>query len=256
MDADKFKLRLDNTDGYLTIPISLESTPIDQSELIDRDFVAIEMEKAVNPIIDYEMSRFTPVNNNSIILNRLVYNLTFKTGSHFDDIGFVSQDIIFNRNNFKRSFLSLDFYDSNDITNQNYLSRLTLFCRVRNDYYGVNNTLKDISQLEVKFTVENPIIIPSGITEGFYLYDYKNEVPKDIYMRATFNNAKTGKSTKLMCSSSAINGKDMGEKTHIKFSLFKANDGYYYKPDYTLSNIQYNTLLNSTIINLFEIDVI
>ena len=45
----------------INIPINMEYQMIDQSELVERVFVDVETEKAINPIIDYERVRYLPL---------------------------------------------------------------------------------------------------------------------------------------------------------------------------------------------------
>ena len=247
-----FKLNTETTATTINIPISLEATPVDQSELIESEFVEKEIEKSVNPIIDYESIRLIPVDNSNIVLPSIVYSLNFISGSNYKDIGFTDSDLILRKNKFKRSFLQLDFYDSELSNSQNFLYRSTLYCRVTNDMFR-DSKLRPTNELEVDFKLYNPITTPNGISEGYYLYNYKDEIPKDIYMKATFNNAKTGVSHGFMTNNLVEDINYLVNKLHTKYILKRNSNGYFYQLDSSATNINVDSSTGGTI-NLYEIE--
>lgn len=259
MDVAKrytFKTNIVSSATTFMIPIDLESYPVDQSEIIETDFVQKEMIKAVNPIIDYEMVRFSPIDNTGTIkLSAITYTLNFtaSTPTYYNEIGFTQDDFNYERNNLTMSFLDLDFYDDESLATQNFLFRVTLFCRITNDMYN-NGVIKPINTIPVSFRLDNPIMKPDGISEGYYLYDYKSDVSngknKIIYMRGTFNNAKTGLSTQFMSSVSSLNNMNYG--IHNKIILTRLSDGYYYQLQ---SNSNLNISSNIATITLTKINV-
>jgi hypothetical protein len=255
MFVNRYTLKINSTTSASTIniPINLEATPVDQSELIEREFVDKELEKAVNQIIDYESVRLTPVDSLNSLINRVVYNLTFNDGTTYGDLGFTQDDLKFRRNKFKRSFLQLDFYDSDNLSTQNFLYSATLFCRVTSEMFNTGNTLMSPNSIPVSFNLDNPIISPDGISEGYYLYDYKDEIPKEIFMRATFNNAKTGISHKFMVVSTPQSIDNLVNNLHTKYILKEMGDGFYYELDDSISNI--SIINNIATISLYETNV-
>jgi hypothetical protein len=52
----------EGTGSTMTIPFGMDFFPIDNSELVQKEFVEKETQKAINPIIDYEKSKFAPYN--------------------------------------------------------------------------------------------------------------------------------------------------------------------------------------------------
>lgn len=233
--VNRYEIKLNQSvTGYtINIPINLEFTPIDQSELIESEFVSKEIENSINPIVDYEIVRFSPINNNNENLSTINYRLNFLGNkTHYGQIGFTEDDINFRRNNFLKSHLILDFYDSPIITKQNYLFSSTLFCRTKSSMYNLDGTIKNIntdSNLLTKFILENPITLPDGVSEGYYIYNYKSDVPKEIYMRATFNNAKTGVAHKFMTVNTPQTIDNLVNYLHVKYTLTNNENGYYYK---------------------------
>lgn len=135
MSVNKYQLRIDGKDKYINIPLTLTSTNVGQSDIIENEFVKKETEKAINPIIDHEKIRFRPKQQGTPI-DRVDYNINLLKGGAFPGItsygseGFENDDIKFKRNNFKRSFLNLTFFDSDTTTNQNYLGNVTIFSKI------------------------------------------------------------------------------------------------------------------------------
>jgi hypothetical protein len=146
---------------------------------------------------------------------------------------------------------------------QNLISFITLFSKLTpmdlqqtNAVYSLGNP-KPANQIYLTFSVDNPTLNPRGNSEGFYIYDYKDELemnglPKYLYMKGTFNNAKNGKSTNLMVSSTALPIDQLITKLHTRYVLVRKTNGFYYQIDDTYSNnVSYNT--NNATVNLYQI---
>lgn len=247
----------------INIPINMEYQMIDQSELIDRVFVSTEVENSINPIIDYEKTRFSPISPNNTNIGKVTYILNLNGKLTYGDIGFTDDDINFNTEKFKQSFVNLSFYDSDNPLNQNLLSFITLYCALKP--IDINQTTtgsllagkpKPANQIFLTFEVENPIIKPNGVSQGYYLYDFKDEFaigspPKTIYMKAMFKNSKTGKSINLTTNSSALPIDQLISKIYTKYTLTKTVDGYFYYIDNTSTNVSYSA--NDVTVNLYQI---
>ena len=57
----------------IDLPIDMNFQIVDNSELIERVFVDTEVEKAINPIVDYDKVRFVPKNGGNDIKNIYFY---------------------------------------------------------------------------------------------------------------------------------------------------------------------------------------
>lgn len=279
MFANSFKINL-NTIGTgstinFNIPTSLESQNVDQNELVERVFVNVEMEKAVNPIIDYERVRLSPINtgatSNNQSIKRVVYNLNLLGNSTYGSIGFTDDDIKFKKESFKQTYLELSFYDSDNPLSQNLISFVTLFSKLNvSDLQSSGNIgqPKPANQIDLTFILDNELSNPLGFTEGYYLYNYKDEVllntPKYLYMRANFRNAKTGKITNLMVKNTALPIDELVHELYTRYVLIRNNNGYFYTIDDTYqwkqanaglaNNVNYTT--NMVTVTLFEINAI
>jgi hypothetical protein len=146
MSVNKIQIRFDtiNDNNYIKIPLSLKFNDIGQPDIIDEEFTKVEIEKSINPIIDYEKVRFSPIKhtealnetNSPTIMTDLIIKLNFldenkvmNNNTTYSDIGFSDDDIKFNKNKFLKTFLRLSFYDSDITTNQNLISFMTIFSK-------------------------------------------------------------------------------------------------------------------------------
>jgi hypothetical protein len=246
----------------INIPINIEYQLVDQAELVDRVFVDVETQKAINEITDYEKVRFLPVTSTGSsfnIINKITYNVNMISGNYYNDVGFTNDDVKFQRETFKQTFLNLNFYDSDNPMSQNLVSNITIFS---------NSNQQIISQIPISYSLENPINNPEGFSEGYHLYDYKDELTigqsKYLYMRANFNNAKTGTTTNMMVKNTPLPIDTLIHELYTRFILFRTNSGYYYKIDDAyqsnplLTNIPNNVsyLNNNLEVNLYQIQAL
>jgi hypothetical protein len=237
MFANSFKINLNTIGSASTltfnIPTSLESQIVDQGELVERVFVDVEMKKAVNPIIDYEKVRLSPISSATTqTINKVVYELILFSGTTYGSVGFTNDDIKFKKESFKQTYLELNFYDSDNPMSQNLVSFVTLFSKLKLSDLLPNGTPKPVDQIYLTFELENELTNPLGITEGYYLYNYKDElllnIPKYLYMKANFRNAKTGTITNLMVKDTALPIDELIHELYTRYILVRNNNGYYY----------------------------
>lgn len=268
------------TGSTMVLPFSLNFFPVDNSELIQKDFVEAETIKSINPIVDYEKSKFIPYNIN---LNQQINNVKIKLWNSpgspmmYSDLGITDSDINFNKNRFLNSFLRLSFYDTDQVTNGNFLFSTTYFTQIGDDQkdlsgcspadpncvnpnqnYGKNLSA---SNMPVSYISNNPMTVPKKFSEGYYLYwlsDYISNGPKDIYMRATMNNAVDGKIIQfyaVMDITPPIYDTTLFQKLNVKYTIFKDNNDniFKYYVDDTLRSINIGT--TSMTINLYKLIV-
>jgi hypothetical protein len=273
MFVDRYQINLKTitsgtTATTINIPITLESQEIGQSELIDRVFVDEQVEKAINPISDYEKVRFLPLDKNNKPLISISYNLDLKGASDYKSIGFADDDIKYEKSCFKESFIYMAFFDSPNPMTQRLISYNTIYAKLNdNDLLGIESEQIDIygslkgspgqpvpaNEVKLHFIVNNPILKPRGFSEGYYMYDYRDELKigesKYLYMRASFKNAKTGKSTNLMVSNppKLLQIDKVVHELYTRYILTRNTTGYYYKIDETYhGNLGVSTSNNVT----------
>ena len=292
MFVDRYQINLSLIGSGMTattinIPLSLESQEIGQSELIDKIFVDVQVENAINPISDYDKVRFLPLGSNNKPLVTISYNLDFTGSTNYKAIGFSDDDIKFEKSNFKETFLYMGFFDSPNPMTQRLITYSTIFAKLNdNDLLGVESGQTQIygsvigipgqpvpaNEVKLHFIVKNPILKPLGFSEGYYLYDYRDELKvgesKALYMRASFKNAKTGKSTNLMVKNQPYYVDSLINELYTKYILTRDITGYYYRLDNSyqgnldsFGNVVTGTnnvisVGNETIINLYQIQSI
>jgi len=271
MDVNRYIIRQPflstTTATTINLPVSQTLALAGQQELIDTKFIDVEVEKSINTLFDYETVRFIPQYNGApcdtitYSINLLDINGVYLSTTNWSDGGFDFDDFNFRKNAFTKSFLRLDFYDSDIATNQRFLFFKTI-------YPNIDSTTGQIPQpinLPLTFDVGNVLKDRSLNGEGFFLYYFKDEViptvPKELYMRATFLNAKNGKATSMMSSNDpniAIDNlaKTASGKLYTKYVLTRGLDGYYYEIDTIYSdNITPYSNPTSYWVNLYQISV-
>ncbi len=265
----KYKIRIPTksgvTDTHIDIPVVMENQMVDQSEIIDREFVDIEVENSINPILDFEKIRFRPFNTTtpSEIID-LTYNLhflntsgTYNSSSYYGDVGFVDTDLSNRKNNFAKSFLRLSFHDTDILSRQRLISFITIFSTIYDSEITSDSKTIAANNKETKFIVFNPELNTNGPSEGFNIFHFKDEVtsaiPKELFMRAEFNNAKDGTTTNFMTSATNVTIDNLVNQLHTKYVLKRdASIGYYYEIDSTFSNNISGT--EALTIDLYEIN--
>ena len=251
----KIKLRIDSIgdESHVKIPLSLDFNSVGQYETVTDEFITVETEKAINPIIDYEKVRFTPIfysdthddgidegklksiveaDDMIIKLNFLDDGGDMVLDTKYSDIGFINDDILYSKSRFTNSFLNMNFYDSDITTNQNLVSQITVFSKV-----GVHNVISHdepngglplhVTDFPTRFILNNPIRKPKGFAEGYYIYHFKSEMvaPRELYMRASFNNASTGRATIFTSINDTLPITEIMDKLHVRYILTKTEIG-------------------------------
>ena len=266
----------------INIPITLESQEIGKSELIENTLVDVELEKAINPILDYEKVRFLPIDSKNQHINEITYIVDLLGNKTYGSIGFTDSDVKFQKERFKQTFLNLNFYDTDNAMTQELISFVTLFASIKtSDLLGTNEQqikayngnikgipgqVKSANEIPITFALSSPIFNPRGFAEGYHLYGYKDELKigesKYLYMRASFKNAKTGKAVNLMVKDAPETIDRLVHEVYTRFILTRTKTGFYYKIDdeyqgnsgKTKNNVTYSN--NNIIVNLYQIQAL
>lgn len=232
----------------LCIPVSNNhETNLYQEEMINDLFVNDIKANVIPDVIDMEKVVFTPAfENNGTVCDakEIIFNLHFsnrlsesgwtvnesvnewngipvgtvlttqmlRTSDNLGFLGFEDDDVRFQTNKLKKSFLRVSFYTSKNPLEQKLLTYNTSFFdsgelygkfmnnRVDVKDFGVNNNetpdSTNSNRLDSRITVVDKNNIDKS-SEGFYIYLFNNEVTeknptKDIYMKVEFNHAKYG----------------------------------------------------------------
>ncbi len=171
----------------ITFPIEVNFDVTDYGDEIN-NFVKSEQKKAINKIVDYERVKYASEPYPSIGLKFRFFD---KDSTQYDDnnltggytlAGF-NEDEINKKNNFKKSFFRLYFFDSNDTMSQNLL--LT----------------EEIDVFQSKKPEFNFSRIFWLKEDELFLNGNNNRI---VYMEARFFNAKTGRVHRFMNPPSSI----------------------------------------------------
>jgi hypothetical protein len=274
------------TASTINIPIKMEYLPVDNNELIETTFVQTGVNNSINPILDYEKVKFKPFSNdvtNTGLINQITYKISFLSGgtilpiTHYSDIGFTDDDIKYERNYFLESYLYLAFYDSDNPLTQNLVNQIEIYCGLnnpnfKNKQYSITSDFLDSSSAQaigysvghpklasaipIRMIVSNPLTVTNAFYEGYHIYYYKDVPSASLWMKASFFNAKTGKSTNLMTDNQPYPIDNLVNKLWTKYNLYKNQNGYYYEIDPTYSNnVDLSGFPNITV-NLFEIQAL
>ena len=149
-------------------------------------------------------------------------------------LGFTNEDVRFQKNKLKKSFLRLMYFDSTNPANQNMIGYSTIFfdtgdmfakyikyneeknyvaVNMNENQYGVYNISEGKTGIRVnresfneKTRLSSQFVVKSKNTskassEGFYLYIWKDNstpLPQDLYMKVEFNHAGYGRTIPFM----------------------------------------------------------
>jgi hypothetical protein len=201
----------------LNIPIRMDFTPIDNSELVQTKFVDDEIEKAINPIVDYKKIIFKPADNNWNIINELEYVFNFfeptttPTGTpsppipqyvnNYSPLGFLFDDLFCRTPRFINSFLRITLHDTTDTSSNNVLGFIDIYTQIGKNQTDVYGFVLPLDTCPASMVVGDPVLKPETIHEGYNMYWYKDMVDESpngeyvVYASTSFNNAKNGVST-------------------------------------------------------------
>ena len=263
MLVDRYQIKLPRPESSATtinVPVDLTPQLVDQAEIIDRKFVEVEVENSINPILDYEKVRFLPaiispnptattVNPPVIQIESVTYQINlldssnnyFSPNTTYADAGFDNDDLRFRKNRLIKSFLRLDFYDSDILTDQRLVATMSINPNITYADIQPNISAYPVAQnKQLWFELKNPLTNDEVFGEGFFIYYFKDEVdinlPENLYMRATFSNAKTGVSKGLMTDQTQVLIDDLVDQLHTRYVLHRTETGYFYAIDNQYSN--------------------
>jgi len=257
---------------YLPIPAQTEFQIVDNYEVIEEKFVKEQVEASINPISDYEKTRFSPVNSNGNPINTVIYNFNFLNSSNsyssfYSDINFTNEELSNRKNSFIYSSIDLLFYDTDNPLTQRLVNKINVNCLLNSIDFDKDGRVKPANQIQVKFILTNPLVVKNGVSNGYFIYDFKNQIAinesKDLYMKAVFKNAKNGKTLNMMVKNSPQYIDKLVKELYTKYKIIRTNTGFKYYIDSTYqgngtalpnNNVSYNN--ETVIVNLYQINAL
>lgn len=188
-------------------------------------------------------------------------------------LGFSNEDVHFQKNRLKKSFLRLSYYDSTNPANQNLLGFSTIFfnsgelfakyiknfegegyTEISSENFGEYHLIRDKNGIRVnrehnfdeEKRLSSQLVVQGKNTsksssDGFYIYIWKDNettLPQDLYVKAEFNHAGYGRVIPLMAPF-VDNKKHSGKVPRFKSfnEIYFDFRGYLYNSEYeALSN--------------------
>ena len=261
MFVDRRKILIGSLGSGTTIDIALGTNffPVDNAELIEDKFVKDEIEKSINPIVDYKKVIFKPCDNNWNIIDKIKINLNFYTPSSiligspthrgtgaepglYKDIGFIFDDIFCRTSRFINSFIRLSLYDNPYSGKNQLLSFSDIYTQVGKNQENQYGFVLPLDNCPITLTIGDPVLQPEEVHEGFHIYWFKDLVDNapnqeyEMYAVVQFNNAGNGKIYEMAASKdfspnniTLTNLEGENGITYLKVILKNDNGVYKYK---------------------------
>jgi len=248
MFVDKRKILLGDIGSGTTIDIALGSDffPVDNSELIENNFVKKEIEKVINPIVDYKKLTFKPSDSEESwnIIDKFRINLNFYTPDSiasgapvhrgngsvpgvYSDINFVFDDVFCRTSRFTNSFIRLSFFDKPYSDINQLLTFADVYTQIGDLHENEYGFTLPVDECPISFILGDPVLQPDEVHEGFHMYWFQDLVDNspnqeyEMFMTLQFNNGVNGSIYEL-ASSREI------EPNNITINNIEGTDGIFY----------------------------
>jgi len=218
MFVDKRKILIGNIGTGTTIDIPLKTNffPVDNAELIEDKFVKDEIEKSINPIVDYKKVIFKPEDEFGNLIDKFKINLNFYTPASinlgspqhrgsgaesgvYEDINFTFDDVFCRTNRFINSFIRFSLYDTPNSGQNELLTFSDIYTQVGTEQENQFGFTLPIDECPITFILGDPVTQPEEVHEGFHIYWFKDLVDNapnqeyEVYGVLQFNNASNGR---------------------------------------------------------------
>ena len=239
------KINIKNLTGdfKIKIPLCQQNAPADKEFYVNEKFVKIECQNSINPIIDNEKFRYVP----SVPRIKYTYKKNIATNFVYQDLGFTNDDITFRRNSFINSFLRLQFFDSNIVSNRRLVFEIILFTQLGKDQLDSDMNPLPVNQMPVSFSSYDPAQFTSIIYNSEGYFQHVRNGTENLYMYAFYSNAKDGSITPIISKDEPILFNRLNDFNWVKYNY----QNNIYNIDSTDREIQTN--VNLTEICLFDI---
>lgn len=235
MFVNRKKIRLgsivgDNINFNITIPTN--ANPLDNEDVVKNKFIDKEVEKAINGVVDYKKVRFKPAiidNGNWKIVPEIKINLFFRyEGDYintYDILGFNSENLFCRVNGLIKSYLTLDYYDSNNSVENKFLTSANIYTQMGSDQLNSVGIPKKSNECPISYRLGSPTMRPDMVHEGFHIYWYASDVlntPNSeytIYLSPTYQNAGNGKVSIMVPTKGGVTGINSEELQYTKVKL-------------------------------------
>ena len=211
----------------------------------------------INDTIDNELVKFFPV----VDLKKINIQLFDESGVAYSymDFNFSNEDALLLYNRFKKSFVKINFYSSNNITNRKLVYQVIITTQLTEDQRDSNGELLDVSNMPMTFKIVNPFLKKANEeSNGYYLFYFQNpidyEYPTTLYAEYSFNSALNGEEYRFVSTTpSTFTLDNLYDNLFVSYKLSSINGINSYYIDLTDREITYSD--NEYTINLYRLIV-
>lgn len=270
MDVNNFKLKISPNQKSINIPIQINYDGLGRDDLFGR-FEEETIEKVINPITDYEVTRYghkewisgdtkqTRINHQFYFFNHelevdtttpsnvdnWINSYNYTTVPSFTGQSFTDKEIYYFVNSFKRSFFKLDLYDTQYSETQRLY--LTIIIPTQQGVPTSVDIGTEVTPFIVDIKTPNFVLDYIGDKEGFFIYWLKNKESLNInefYMSAKFFNAKIGQFVRMTTKPQADFSKkfNVDKEKYFYRKVILDYDNY----EYEIKNIINNNRVGTT----------
>ena len=263
---NKIKIRINDNDQFINIPVELDWDMSGRDDLINQ-YEDEVIRQVINPVEDFEVERHShakwidpttskyhtnitynfyfydymdEVSASTITQNNWAINYGSSQLSPFSSNSFTNKEIYYNSNSFSRSFFKLDFYDTKESDTQQIF--LTIIIPTHQGVKTGANIGTTIVPKQVDINTPQFILDFVGDKEGYFIYWLKDKTYvnlSEFYVSCKFFNAKIGQFVRF------INRPQSNIQQRFNF---KQSDFFYYKV--TLDDSDFTYQINKTFGNI------
>jgi hypothetical protein len=227
------------------------------NDLTNNRFIGSITDNLINDTIDNELIKFFP----AFELNRINIQLFDETGSayNYGDFNFSNEDALLLYNRFINSFIKINFYSSDNLTDRKLVYQTIINTQLTEDQRDSNGELLDITTMPMTFKIVNPFIKRANEeSNGYYLFYFKNPIdyqyPTTLYAEFSFNSALNGEEYAFVSTTpSTFNLNELYDNLFISYELSSINGISSYYINLTDREITYSN--NEYTINLYRLIV-
>ena len=242
MAVNRIQIKASVGDKKIIVPLGQIFDEVGREQLIET-WEDVKIQEAVNPINDYETTRY--YHTNSANQGNIFYHFEFwdeNTNDYtnsFNPLGYLDKELAKDKKSFTRSFFKMDFYDKPTRKEQKLMFSMIMpanNCRKEQEvaislvedpieYYTEQSKGSTFPYKYKVYTPEVQLGPFSGKNENYYIQWLKDRevyTGETFYMDCNFFNANTGKSIRMVNRNYKAGGIQPD-------GLYKPIEWYYYQ---------------------------
>ena len=270
MGVTRIQIKASVGDKKVTVPLGQIFDEVGREQLVET-WEEVKIQDAVNPINDYETTRY--YHNNATNQGNTFYNFSFwdednsQYENSFTPLGYLDKELAKDKKSFIKSFFKLDFYDTPTRKEQKLMFSMIMpanNCRkeksvevskIEDPIEWYTQKSKGLSPPFIRYNIYTPEVQVgpfSGKNENYYIHWLKDKelyTGDTFYMACNFFNAQTGKSIRMV-NRDYTDGAQTGPQPE---GLYNPIEWYYYQV--TLSIDKYQSPIYTYTVRKFNSNV-